>query len=254
MPPNFLENRVMLCFERRCPKQNSVFRQELCIFAAPNFFAPPNFCAGYAISSRRRFFIIQNFEQLVLALKNRVILNAFTVLKCFYLQEFLSNLCLPWKTELALKFFTVLDIIFTFRIFEQLVPALKNRVCPDIFYCIERRYIFYPSGFFSNLRLAWKTECALNSLYWIYIFYHSKFWTTCDWPGTQSLPWIFYCNEIFFIFQDFWATCACPENKVCPDFFQARGGGCSSRPPASYATEHHRKSETWNWLPMQKLK
>jgi len=32
--------------------------------------------------------------------------------------------------------------------------------------------------------------------------------------------------------QDFWTTCACPENRVWPENFQARGGG---RPPASYA-------------------
>ena len=83
----------------------------------------------------------------------------------------------------------------------------------------------------SNLRLPWKIECALNSLYWIYTFYHSKFWTTCDCPGTQSFPWIFHCNEILFTFQDFWATCARPENRVCPDFFQTRGGGRPPDPP-----------------------
>jgi len=30
--------------------------------------------------------------------------------------------------------------------------------------------IFYLSGLLSNLCLPWKTECALNSLYWIYFF------------------------------------------------------------------------------------
>ena len=103
--------------------------------------------------------------------------------------------------------------------------------------------MFYLSGFLSNLRLPWKIECALNSLYWIYIFYHSKLWTTCDCTGTQSLPWTFYCNEIFFIFQDFWATCAWPENRVCPDFFQAKGSGLPPRPPASYATAWNKQ----NW-------
>ena len=189
----------------------------------------------------------------MLALKNRVALNSFTVLKCFLSSRIFEQLAL------ALKFLSVLDIIFTFRIFEQFVPALKNRVCPDIFYCIEIFFIFQdfwaicacPKNrmcteftvlkihflslrIFSKLGLAWKTERALNSLYSIYIFYHWKFWTTCDGPGTQSLPWIFYCNQIFFILQDIWATCACPENRVCPDFFQARGG--RPPPPALYAT------------------
>ena len=37
------------------------------------------------------------------------------------------------------------------------------------------------------------------------------------------------CSENFlrieytFYIQDFWAACACPENRVCPDIFQARG-------------------------------
>jgi len=45
----------------------------------------------------------------------------------FHRIGFLSNLPSPWKTEFALKFFTALDILFTFRIFEQLCA------CPEIF-------------------------------------------------------------------------------------------------------------------------
>ena len=73
---------------------------------------------------------------------------------------FLSNLRLPWKTECALKFFTVLNIHFAFRIFKQLLLALKNREWP---------------------------EFVLNSPY---SFYHSEFWTTCACPEKQSLSWI----------------------------------------------------------------
>jgi len=129
---------------------------------------------------------------------------------------------------------------------------LENRVCPEIFHCIE--YIFFHSGFLSNLRLPWKTECALNSLHWIYIFYHSGFlsnlclpWKTeLPWnfslywnifyhsgflsnlrlPWKQRLPWIHCIEYIFFIIQDFWATCTSPENRGCPEIFQDRG-----RPP-----------------------
>jgi len=35
------------------------------------------------------------------------------------------------KREFALKIFTILNILFTFRVFEQLALALKNRVCPE---------------------------------------------------------------------------------------------------------------------------
>jgi len=48
-----------------------------------------------------------------------------------------------------------LKIFSPFRIFEQLVLALKHS-CPEIFHCIE--YTFYHSGFLSNLRLPCKTE------------------------------------------------------------------------------------------------
>jgi len=47
--------------------------------------------------------MIQNFEQLAFAL----------------------------KPDFALKFFTVLNILFAFRIFEQLAFAPKNRVRPE---------------------------------------------------------------------------------------------------------------------------
>ena len=116
------------------------------------------------LTARHWYFITQNFEQLALALKNRVALNFFTVLKYF----------------------------LSLRICEQLALALKNSV-PWI-HCIEHIFIisiltnfrlpwnfslywtcFLHSGFLSNLPLPWKTECALNSLYWIYIFIIQNF-------------------------------------------------------------------------------
>ena len=123
-----------------------------------------------------RIFIIQNFEQFALAVKNRV----------------------------ALKFFTVLNIAFTFRMFEQLC-------------------------------LPWKTECALNSLYWIYIFIIQNFEQPA--PALRNIICLedFHCIEILFIFHDFWATWAYPENRVSPEFFKP-GGRLPPHPPASYAT------------------
>jgi len=68
------------------------------------------------------------------------------------------------------------------------------------------------------LRLPWKRECALNSLYWIYIFYHSHSWTTCACPEFASL--------ICFIVQNF-------EQLALALNFSSRGG---CRPPTSHAT------------------
>jgi len=67
--------------------------------------------------------------------------------------------------------------------------ALKIRVCPEIIHCIE--YIFYHSGFLSNLRLLWQ----------------------------QSLHWKFSLFWIYFFILDIKATCACPKNQSCPEVF-----------------------------------
>ena len=133
------------------------------------------------------------------------------------------------------------------RFSEQLALALKNRVSPAIFHCIEYiiyysgflsnsrlpwktelprnfslyRNIFYYSGFLSNSRLRWKTELPWNfSLDWN-IFYRSGFWATRTCPEKQSCPAIFHCIDIQYTFyiQDFWATCACPEKQSCPEIF-----------------------------------
>jgi len=82
--------------------------------------------------------------------------------------------------------------------------------------------IFHRSGFqqtlnrSATLRLP-QTECALNSLYWIYLFYHQGFFSNSRLPENQSSPENFHSVEyIFFIIQDFWATCACPEKQILP--------------------------------------
>ena len=157
-------------------------------------------------------FIIQDFEQHALALK------FFTVLTYFYHSGFLSNLRLPWKQNCP-EIFRCIDIFLSFRIFEQLALALKTEL-PWNFSLYW--YIFYHSGFLSNLRLPWK----------------------------QSLIWINCFEHIFFIIQDFWATCVCPENRVCPELtvlnrFATRGGICL---PEIFKTLHgnfdiHRNSQ-----------
>jgi len=85
------------------------------------------------------FLLFRIFEQLALALKNRLDLKFFFVLKYFYHSGFLRNLCLPWNFSL---------------------------------YWIY----FLHSGFLSNLRLPWKTECALNSLTECIFFIIQDFW------------------------------------------------------------------------------
>jgi len=47
-PPKFLEDILILCFERQYPKQNSVIPLNSNICPPPTFLAPKNFWAGYA--------------------------------------------------------------------------------------------------------------------------------------------------------------------------------------------------------------
>ena len=83
---------------------------------------------------------------------------------------------------------------------------------------------FLHSGFLSNLRLPWKTECALNSLYWIYIFYHSGFFSNFAFGFKNRVALKFFnVLKYFLSFRIFEQLCAWPEKQSCPELFQARG-------------------------------
>ena len=97
------------------------------------------------------FLSIRIFEQLALALKNRVAQKFFAVWNILLHSEFLNNLLLPWKTEGAL----------------------------NLLYCM---YIFYYSEFLSNLRLPWKTELHWNFHCTEIYFIIQDFWATCACP------------------------------------------------------------------------
>ena len=62
---------------------------------------------------------------------------------------------------------TVRHWFFIIQIFEQLSCSEKHS-CPEAFHYIEIFFIF--QDFWATCGLPWKTEHALNSLYWIYIY------------------------------------------------------------------------------------
>jgi len=66
----------------------------------------------------------------------------------------LSNCVCP-ENRLSQKFFTVLNIPFTFRSFEQLALALKNRVALEFFTVLK---YFLSSRIFEQLALALKNR------------------------------------------------------------------------------------------------
>jgi len=167
------------------------------------------------------FLSFRIFEQIVLALKNRVSPENFHCIKVFLFLRIFEQFALALKTECALNIFTVLNLLFPFKIFEQLTLTLINRVCPE--FTVLKIY-FLSFRIFSNLRLSWKTEFALKLFLHWNIFYLSGYLSNLRWLWNRVCPEIFNCIEIFSIFHDFWATCACPKNRVIPENFKPGGG------------------------------
>jgi len=110
MPPKFLENKVILCFERRYPNQNSVFRRELKIFALQTFMLATLFCH----------------------------------VTDFYHSEFRTT-CNCAEKQSCPELFHCIEMFLSSRIFEQLALALENGVCFEIFHCVG--YNFYIQDF-----------------------------------------------------------------------------------------------------------
>jgi len=154
----------------------------------------------------------------VLALKNRVVLEFFTAFNILFTFRIFEQLACACPEKQSCPEFTVLIIYFLlFRIFEQLALALKTRGCPEIFRCIE--YTFYYSVVLSNLRLPWKQSCPGIFHCIEYTFYIQNFWATCACPEKQRVLWIYFIECIFFLFRIFEQLALAPKNRVALEFF-----------------------------------
>ena len=98
--------------------------------------------------------------------------------------------------------------------------------CSESFHCIEIFFIF--QDFWGTCACPEK-QCALNPLYWIYIFKYSEFWTTCPCPEKQSLPRNFSLHWNIFYLSGFLSNLCLPWKTECALKFSSRGGGA---PPA----------------------
>ena len=158
-----------------------------------------NFRLTWKTECARKFFTVlsilftfRSYEQLCACPEKQSVPWIFSMYWIYFLHSgFLSHLRFPWKTACALKFFTVLNILFNIWIYEQLPLGLKNKVCPAIFHCVE------------------------------YTFCIQDFWATCVCHEERVCSKNFHCIEYTFYIQDFWATCACPENRVWPENFHS---------------------------------
>ena len=182
--------------------------------ACPEKQSVPWICIEYI------FLIIQNFEQICACPEKQSLPWKFSLhWKIFYHLEFWTTCACPEKQSVPwIHCIEYTEYCLLFKILSNLRLPWKTEFALNLLYWI---YIFYHTGVFNNLRLPWKTECALNSRYSIYIFYNSESWTTCACPEKQSLPWI-RCIDIFYC-SEFWTTCACPEKQSWSWTFQAGG-------------------------------
>ena len=108
--------------------------------------------------------------------------------------------------------FTVLNVFLILQNFEQLALALKNRVCPENFHCIE-------ITIFEELALALKTEFFLKYFTVLNIVYIQDFWATCACPEKKSVHWIHCIEHLFFIIQNFKQPALGLKNRICPEIF-----------------------------------
>jgi len=120
-------------------------------------------------------------------------------------------------------------MLFTFRTFNNLDLPWKTECALNSLYWT---YIFYHSGFLSNLRLPWKTELPWNlSLYGICTlctFYHSGFLSNLRLPWKTELPSNFHCIEILFTIRIFEQLALALKIEFALKFFKP--GGAASPP------------------------
>ena len=117
-------------------------------------------------------------------------LKFFTALKYFYPSEFWTTCACPEKQSLPRKF-----SLHWNNDFWGTCACSENRVVPEIFHCIE--YSFYIQNFEQLVLALKKKVCPEFTVLNIYIFNHSEFLTTC------ACPEIFRCIEIFLSFRIF---------------------------------------------------
>jgi len=186
----------------------------------------------------------------------------------FLLFRIFKQLALALKHRVALEFFTVLKYFLSFRIFEQLPLALKNRVCPGFSHCME--HTFYIQNF-EQVALAPKNRVALElSLYWICIFLSFRIFEQLALALKNRVTLKFFTVwNILFTFRSFELFALALKSRGCPKFtvfniffysdvlkmyflfsgvssnlrlpwkFSSPGQRPPPRPPASYAYGDH---------------
>jgi len=200
------------------------------------------------------------FQSLRLPWKTEFALKFFTVLNVsFTIQDLWATSRLPWKTEFALKIFTLLNIFFaiqdcwttlrlpwsrcikyTFCIQDCWATlALKNRAFPEIFHSIG---IFFSFRIFEQLALALKNRVWPEFAVLKYTFYIQDCWATLALKNRAFLE-IFHSIGIFFSFRIFEQLALALKTQFVLKFFKSRGAAASPSHTPMLKTEFF--SKTW---------
>jgi len=124
-----------------------------------------------------------------LALKKRVCPETFHCVEIFFIfQDFWATCACPEKQ--SVPWIHCIEYIFLIiQNFEQHALALKNRVYPEIFHCVEIFFNFQDS--WGTLRLPWKQSLSWNFLLYLIYFLHSGCLNNLRLPWKQRFPWNF---------------------------------------------------------------
>jgi len=108
------------------------------------------------------FFTVQDFWATCACFETQEFaLEIFTTLNIlhFIVQDFWVTCAYPKKQRVPWTF-SLYWVYFIIQDFWATCACPEKQSCSEIFHCIE--YTFYHSGYLSNLRLPWETECALK--------------------------------------------------------------------------------------------
>ena len=155
--------------------------------------------------------------------------NVHCIEHFFTVHEFWATCACPGKTELPWKF-SLCWIYFSHSGFLTTSACPENRVSLK-FYTVLNIF-FTIQDFWATLCFPWKTEGALNSQYWLYIFYHSGFLSNLRFPSKTELPWNFSLYWNIFYYSGFLSNLRLPwKTEFALKFFKPGGTAAPPRPP-----------------------
>ena len=170
------------------------------------------------------FFTFHNFWETCTRPEKTELPWNFSLYWIYFLHSGLLTTCACPENSFPWNFLLYWIYFLPFRIFEQLCACPEKQSCPRSFHCIE--YTFYIQEFWATcIHMPWKTEGALNSQYWLYIFYHSGFLSNLRFHWKTELPWNFslYLNMYFLSFRIFEQLAVALKTEFALKFFKPGG-------------------------------